>query len=81
MKLEVKLFARARDVAGSETISVELPDESRVADLRSEIARQYPAMSSLATSLLVAVGTDYADETTVLSPEADVACFPPVSGG
>jgi sulfur-carrier protein len=81
MKLDVRLFARARDAAGSERVTVELPPDARVADLRSALAAHSPNLRAIAPCLLVAVGKDYADDRVLLSPQAEVACFPPVSGG
>jgi molybdopterin converting factor subunit 1 len=81
MKLDVQLFARARDAAGCEHVTVELPADACVADLRAALASHSPTLRPLVPSLLVAVGTDYADDRVILSPQAEVACFPPVSGG
>ncbi|WP_339907293.1 MoaD/ThiS family protein [Symmachiella dynata] len=81
MKLDVRLFAQARDLAGAEHVSVELPDSSTVATLREALAAQFPQLAPLSPNLLIAIGTDYASSETILSPEADIACFPPVSGG
>jgi molybdopterin synthase sulfur carrier subunit len=81
MKFDVRLFARARDLAGAERVSVELPEPCTVADLRAQLASQYPRLAPLTPALLIAIGTDYATNETVLPPDADVACFPPVSGG
>lgn len=81
MNLNVKLFARARDLVGSGNILVELPDAANVAALRQALTAQYPPLTPLVSSLLVAVGTNYASDETALTPSSDVACFPPVSGG
>jgi sulfur-carrier protein len=81
MKLNVRLFARARDAAGSERVTVELPAGACVADLRIALAAHSPNLRAIVPSLLVAVGTNYADDHAMLSPQAEVACFPPVSGG
>lgn len=81
MRIEVRLFARARDLAGSATISLELPQQATVGDLRTALLRDRPALKPLAPHLFVAVGTDYAPDSLVLAPGAEVACFPPVSGG
>ena len=81
MKLDVRLFAQARDLAGAEHVSVELPDSSTVADLRAAVAAQDPQLAPLTRNLLIAIGTDYASDESMLSPDADIACFPPVSGG
>jgi molybdopterin synthase sulfur carrier subunit len=81
MKVDVRMFARVRDLAGAERIMLELPQQARVRDLRAALLRRYPGLASLAPSLLVAVGNDYADDGVELSDKSEVACFPPVSGG
>ena len=81
MKLDVKLFARARDIAGSSIVSLELPERATAGDVRLALAERFPEMRPLASRLLVAVDNDYAADSTRLSPASDVACFPPVSGG
>ena len=81
MILDVRLFARARDVVGTEQVELELPDLSRVGDLRNVLAQRFPELSPLVPSLLIAVGNDYADDSRPLAAEDQVACFPPVSGG
>lgn len=81
MKVDVKLFAAARDLAGRETVALDLPETARVADLRMALAERYPNLRPLAPRLLVALGTRYADDATPLDPTAEIACFPPVSGG
>ena len=81
MQLEVKLFARARDLAGSESIVIELSDGATVADLREALTIQHASLGPIVPHLHVAIGTDYARDETVLSARDAVACFPPVSGG
>lgn len=81
MKLDVRLFARARDLAGTERVQVEIPHSSTVADLKLALAEQLPGLRPLVPHLLVAVGADYASDATPLTSELEIACFPPVSGG
>ena len=81
MKIQVQLFARARDLAGTGRIELDLPAAASVSDLKHLLAARFPLVSSLVPNLLVAVGTEYADDRTVLTPDIEVACFPPVSGG
>jgi len=81
MTVTVQLFARARDLAGAGRVELELPAAASVADLKESLVRRFPRVSPLVPKLLVAVGTEYADDRTVLQPGAEVACFPPVSGG
>lgn len=81
MQLSIKLFARARDLAGSPNITVEVPQRATVAALRTALAEQHPALAKIVPSLLVAINTDYATDETALSESSNVSCFPPVSGG
>lgn len=81
MKVRVRLFARARDLAGAEALDLELPVGATVRDLRCALLESRPQLAPIARSLLVAVGNDYADESAPLSESAQIACFPPVSGG
>ena len=81
MKLVVQLFARARDLAGREHVEMELAEPVSVKDVRSALADQVPQLLPLAQGLLIAVGTDYADDAVTLDADDTVACFPPVSGG
>lgn len=81
MTATIRLFARARDLAGSERISVELPEGATVRMLRSAIAESCPALKPLLPNLLVALGNQYATDTQPIPAGAEIACFPPVSGG
>lgn len=81
MQLSVRLFARARDLAGSDAVSVKLPDDATVADLKTALEIQHAGLAPIVPHLLVALGTDYADDSTRLTASAQVSCFPPVSGG
>lgn len=81
MKLEVRMFAVARDLAGSERISVELPNGATIADLRQQLIEQVPGLAPMAPQLMFAIDEQYSTDTTPLRAEADVACIPPVSGG
>ena len=81
MLLNIRLFARARDLAGSETISVEVPDCATVGDLRASLKEQFPALEPVIRNLHVAIGTDYANDAATLNESQSISCFPPVSGG
>ncbi|MBL8850992.1 MAG: MoaD/ThiS family protein [Planctomycetaceae bacterium] len=81
MRIAVRLFARARDLAGGPVIELELPEGATVADVRTALLHARPQLQPLAASLHVAIGSDYAADDAAVPPGADVACFPPVSGG
>ena len=81
MKVTIQFFARARDLAGTGHVELDVPAAASVGDLKQSLGIRFPEMSALVPRLLVAVGTEYADDRTVLGPDAQVSCFPPVSGG
>ena len=81
MKLQVRLFAAAREWAKASTIEIDLPGGATVADVRQAIVARVPQMAQFGRQLRLAVNSDYADDAATISPDAEVACIPPVSGG
>jgi molybdopterin converting factor small subunit len=81
MKVQIKLFALARQLAGCETVAVDLPDDARVADLRRAVSQQYPALTDLLPHTTFAIDAQYVHDQSVVPPEGEIACIPPVSGG
>jgi molybdopterin converting factor subunit 1 len=81
MRCRVKLFARARDLAGAGEVSVSLPDGATVADLRRALANAHPALAGLLERSALAVDNEFADNAAQVPPGAEVALLPPVSGG
>lgn len=81
MRLQVRFFARAKDLAGASVREVILPEGSVVSDLRRHLVSLIPGLAPLAGTLHFSVGQDYASPQQSLAEGLDIACFPPVSGG
>jgi len=81
MSIEIKLFAVAKQIAGTDSITVTLAPHATIGQLRLCLQRQFPELQSLLSQLRFAVNADYANDATVIPPDAEVACIPPVSGG
>ena len=81
MKVSVKLFARAKELAGSATLAVELREGATVADLRAALTGVNPALAAFLPRCTVAVNDEVADDDATLSEGAELAVLPPVSGG
>jgi molybdopterin converting factor subunit 1 len=81
MKAEVKLFAIAKQLAGTETVCCELTEPATVKELRAAILEQYPALTDVIEHVLFAIDTEYADDHATIRQGAEIACIPPVSGG
>ena len=81
MNVRVKLFAAARQLAGRDEISLQLDQGASVAQLRETLISSHPELEPIVAHLLFAVNQQYADESTVIEPNAEIAVIPPVSGG
>jgi molybdopterin converting factor subunit 1 len=81
MIVTVVLFARARDLAGTDRVRVDLPEGATVADLRRLLAEAVPLLAGLLSRSAIAVNRDFAPDDQVLWQESEIALLPPVSGG
>jgi molybdopterin converting factor subunit 1 len=79
--VSVRLFARAKDLAGSDALVVVLPRIATVGELRKRLSEQCPALTGLLERSAVAVNNEFADDSTPVPEGAEVALLPPVSGG
>ena len=79
--ITVRLFAEARDRAG--TAVVELPSEGLtcIADVRRRLVQAVPALAELLPRVSFAIDCEYASEAAPIRPGSEVAVIPPVSGG
>ncbi|HEY2785703.1 MAG TPA: molybdopterin converting factor subunit 1 [Fimbriiglobus sp.] len=81
MTVTVHLFAAARDLAGTSTVSVDLPTGATVAELRRVLADQVPSLTTLLARSSVAVNLEFAEDSHPITVEDEIAVIPPVSGG
>jgi molybdopterin converting factor subunit 1 len=81
MIIEVRLFARARDLAGADRVTVNLKSNATVQDLRQTLIDSVPALASMVGLSAISVNDEFADESAILTQNSSVALIPPVSGG
>lgn len=81
MRVHVRLFAGARQAAGAETLEVEINDPATVAELRAAMIRTCPALRPILLRAFFSVDAEYVGDDEIVSPQAQIACIPPVSGG
>ncbi len=79
--VKLLFFATLRDRAGMKSVEMQLPEGTTVAALKDRIVEQFPALASSIPTVLVAINREYAADEAVVPDGADVAFFPPVSGG
>jgi molybdopterin synthase catalytic subunit len=78
---KVLFFATLKERAGVHQTSIEFPDGMTVRELRLRIGAQFPSLAPHLSNALIAVNREYAPDDVVLPREAEIAFFPPVSGG
>jgi molybdopterin converting factor subunit 1 len=81
MTITVKLFAAAREMIGSETVSLELPESATIADAKRILIEQYPQLEKLLLRSVIARNQEYALDTDEIASSDELAIIPPVSGG
>jgi molybdopterin converting factor subunit 1 len=81
MKIQVLLFAQARQIVGSDSIEVTIPDAATVADLKNSLSDSVPELTALLSRSNIALDQQYAIDEDVVSDGVEVALIPPVSGG
>ena len=80
-KISVLFFATFRDKAGTNRTEVEIPEGTTIAGLREILVEKFPLLESLADHALASINREYAFDDQVIPDGAEVAWFPPVSGG
>lgn len=82
MRVNVKLFARLRELVGAGEFTLEVAGPpATVADVWAALVSAHPAAAAYARSMSSAVNLEYARMTTAVADGDEVAFLPPVSGG
>jgi len=79
--LTVRLFAAARDAAGSDEVRLEVEDGARVGDVIAALAAFRSGLGDVARRSRLAVNQAFARPDDPVRPGDEVALIPPVSGG
>ena len=81
MTVYVKLFAAAREAAGKPEVSIDVADSATIADVCRALVAAVPRLEPIVAHARWAVDAEFAPDNHVITPDADVALIPPVSGG
>jgi molybdopterin converting factor subunit 1 len=81
MKIRILFFSTLRDYVGAKAIELEVPLDTTVAELKKILVSIYPKMLPAENSIMAAINREYAGDEQVIPLDAEIAFFPPVSGG
>lgn len=80
-RIKLLFFATLRDRAGTKSMELDVPEDLTVQGLKEKLAEEYPNLKDSMKSVLITINREYAFDEAVIPPDAEMALFPPVSGG
>jgi molybdopterin converting factor subunit 1 len=80
-KVKIMFFATLRDYVGSKSLEIEIPIGMTIGELSALMTKTYPQLGKVKSSIMTAINREYAGEDQVIPQDAEIAFFPPVSGG
>ena len=81
MRINVRLFARLRDIVGAGEFSIQVPDGATVGTVWDQLMGEHPDLRAYRRTISAAVNADYSRMDAPLGDGDEVAFLPPVSGG
>jgi molybdopterin synthase catalytic subunit len=79
--INLLFFATFREHAGKKQAKLDIPEGATVAEMKKILRKEYPDLPVDDGSILVSVNKEYAFDGEIIPAGAEVAMFPPVSGG
>lgn len=80
-KVKILFFATLKERAGTKKSDLEIPDRITVGEFKDLLIDAYPELPKSKANLLVAINKEYAFDAEKIPEGAEIALFPPVSGG
>ena len=80
-KIKILFFATFRTRAGKSTMELEIKEGSTVGELKEILVTSIPALEASLHHTLLSINREFAFDDEVIPEGAEIALFPPVSGG
>jgi molybdopterin synthase catalytic subunit len=80
-RVKLLFFATLRDRAGTKSMELEVPADLTIQGLKDKLSIEHPNLKESMSSVLITINREYAFDDAVIPPNAELAMFPPVSGG
>jgi molybdopterin converting factor subunit 1 len=79
--VKIMFFATLRDYVGEKTAELEIPAHTTIGGLKELLIARYPRLEKARNSMMAAVNREFSANEQVIPEGAEIALFPPVSGG
>ncbi len=80
-RITVLFFATFKERSGVNQATLELPNNARIKDVKSLLLLYFPSLAGALESALFSINHEFAFDDDIIPPGAELAAFPPVSGG
>jgi len=83
IKIRVLFFATLRDRAGTRVTELEVEPGLTIQELKTQLVERFPGLgtSNLMEHCLASINHEYRFDESIIPENAEIAFFPPVSGG
>lgn len=79
--VKLLFFATLRERAGTRSMELEIPADLTIQGLKDKLSSEFPNLKESMSSVLITINREYAFDEAVIPANAELAMFPPVSGG
>jgi MoaE-MoaD fusion protein len=81
VRVKVLFFGMLKDIVGRAEDHIEVPDGARLESVFTCYARQFPRLTDLESSIVLACNQEFCDRSAAIREGDEIAFLPPVSGG
>ncbi|PKO07702.1 MAG: molybdopterin converting factor [Chloroflexi bacterium HGW-Chloroflexi-3] len=79
--LKILFFAKLKELVGTSEIQIDIEKGATIQDLKNRLIIEYPQLKDFLPVMLISINQNFAFDSEVILENAELACFPPVSGG
>jgi len=80
-KVTLLFFATLRDITGERRMIKTIPDDMQISGLKEMLVDEFPGLKEIMASVIVSLDHEFAFDNSSIPVDAEIALFPPVSGG
>jgi molybdopterin synthase catalytic subunit len=81
VRVKVLFFGMLKDIVGRSEDHIDLADGARLESVFARYARQFPRLTDLEGSIVLACNQEFRDRSAAIHEGDEIAFLPPVSGG
>jgi len=74
-------FATLKEITGVQKMNKSIPKDLLISGLKKMLADEFPGLRVIMSSVIVSLNHEFAFDNSPIPENAEIALFPPVSGG